>query len=81
MIASETPCEVERRTLKMLLRDIRNRQWLCGLFHHGQVEQRILKFDRSELDECVEEFAAEFGMIWSLDRDYGPRGDSDVDEG
>jgi hypothetical protein len=41
--------------------------------HHGAVDGRILSVPRSALPEGLEAFAAEYGLTWSLDRDFGLR--------
>lgn len=61
----EIPDTAERRTLRQILRDARNRVWLCP-FHHGQVEQKKL---RVVVPDSVRVFAVEFGMEWSLESD------------
>jgi hypothetical protein len=42
--------------------------------HHGMLDGRQLKVVRSMLPAAVEDFAREFGLVWSLDRDYGVAG-------
>lgn len=42
--------------------------------HHGAFDHRQLRIARGDLPAVVEEFAAEFGLEWSLERDYGPKG-------
>lgn len=45
----------------------------CG-GHHGMLDQsRRLRVPRDRLPVGVEEFAAEFGLGWWLDREYGTR--------
>jgi hypothetical protein len=41
--------------------------------HHGALDGRILSVPRSALPEGLEAFAAEYGLTWSLDRDFGLR--------
>jgi hypothetical protein len=41
--------------------------------HHGALDGRILSVPRSALPEGLEAFAAEYGLVWSLDRDFGLR--------
>lgn len=41
--------------------------------HHGQFDGRTLSVARASLPPAVEEFAEQFGLEWSLERDYGPR--------
>jgi len=40
--------------------------------HHGMFDGRKLRVPRAALPEGVEAYAAEYGLTWSLDRDYGP---------
>ncbi len=41
--------------------------------HHGQMDaSRTLKVPREALPPVLEEFAAELGLTWWLDREYGP---------
>lgn len=41
--------------------------------HHGQLDHsRTLKIPRDALPPAVEEFAAEHGLTWYLEREYGP---------
>lgn len=40
--------------------------------HHGALDTaRTLRIARAELPEGVESFAAEYGLLWWLDREYG----------
>lgn len=39
--------------------------------HHGVFDGRQLYVPRWALPEGVEEYAREYGLVWSLDRDYG----------
>lgn len=42
--------------------------------HHGALDYaRTLRIPRELLPHGVEDFAREFGLVWSLDRDYGAR--------
>lgn len=42
--------------------------------HHGMLDvERTLRIPRSEIPAITEVFAREFGLEWSLDRDYGAR--------
>jgi hypothetical protein len=48
-------------------------RWACHL-HHGQFDQtRALRVPRSALPASVEQFAADHGLGWFLDRTYGER--------
>jgi hypothetical protein len=53
--------------------------WMCGGYgygnagHHGRFDAKQLRIPRYRLPEGVEEFAEEYGLVWSLDRDYGSR--------
>lgn len=57
--------------------DSRTWVWACGGptgngGHHGMLDHsRTLRVPRAALPEDVEEFAAEFGLGWWLDREYG----------
>lgn len=68
------------RTLRQLCDDPRSWVPCCGgpmglSGHHGQLDQsRTLRIPRELLPTAVEEFAAELGLLWYLDREYGPRG-------
>jgi hypothetical protein len=62
--------ELPVRTLDELLWDERNGILLCRL-HHDRLEQRLFVPARSDLPARVEEFAAELGLGWSLDRTFG----------
>lgn len=42
-------------------------------FHHGQLDNRALRLVRAEIPQETEEFAAEHGIGWWLDRTYGQR--------
>jgi hypothetical protein len=44
-----------------------------GRWHHDQVENARARIPRSVMPAGVEEFAAELGLGWRLDRDYGVR--------
>jgi len=58
------------------LRDLQwdERVWVPGCAHHHHLldQSRKLRLRRSWLPEGVEEFAAEFGITWWLDRNYPP---------
>lgn len=41
--------------------------------HHGMLDGRSLLVPRSALPAGLEEFAQEYGLVWSLDRDFGLR--------
>lgn len=41
--------------------------------HHGMFDGKSLRVPRWALPEGVEEYAAQYGLGWSLDREYGPR--------
>lgn len=53
--------------------------WGCGGptgigGHHGMLDHsRTLRIPRAVLPEGLEEFAAELGLEWWLDREYGPK--------
>lgn len=41
--------------------------------HHGMLDHsRTLRIPREALPSSLEEFAAEHGLLWALDREYGP---------
>ncbi|WCB94475.1 hypothetical protein DSM104299_03212 [Baekduia alba] len=42
-------------------------------FHHDQVEHGRLHIPRAVLPAAVEDFAAELGLTWLLDRTYGAK--------
>lgn len=47
--------------------------WVYGCRrHHGDFDNRALRVARASVPEVVEMAAAELGMGWSLDRDFGP---------
>lgn len=39
--------------------------------HHHQFDQGFISITRDEVPRETEEAAAEYGVTWSLDRDYG----------
>jgi hypothetical protein len=41
--------------------------------HHGKFDGRSIRLRREDLPAAVEEFAAQYGLGWSLERDYGPK--------
>lgn len=58
-----------------ILWDPRCWTWMCGGptglgGHHGAFDAKQIRIRRSHLPEGVEEFAAEYGLEWSLERDY-----------
>jgi hypothetical protein len=67
----------EARTLQQLIDDERSWVPCCGGIagvsgHHGMLDtSRKLRIARAELPPAVEEFAAELGLVWWLDREYG----------
>lgn len=58
--------------------DPRTWVWGCGgpmgcSGHHGMLDySRTLRVPRERLPEAVVAFAAEAGLLWWLDREYGP---------
>lgn len=69
--------KAEGRTLREVLWDPRCWVPCCGGpmgngGHHGMLDQsRKLRIPREKLPPGVEEFAAELGLLWWLDREYG----------
>lgn len=43
--------------------------------HHHQFDQKRIRVQRVEIPRETEEAAEEYGVSWSLDRDYGERHD------
>jgi hypothetical protein len=39
--------------------------------HHSLLDNGAIKIKRQHLPACVEEYAEQYGLGWSLDRDYG----------
>ena len=62
--------ETPKDHLEEILGDRRNLVRLCAK-HHEWVTNHRIHFTRDELPESVEEFAAEHGLLWRLDHDYG----------
>ncbi|CAB4197869.1 hypothetical protein UFOVP1313_36 [uncultured Caudovirales phage] len=66
-----------RQQADMAITDSRSWVWACGgpmgnAGHHGMLDQsRTLKVPRNRLPAGVEELAAEIGVSWWLDREYG----------
>jgi hypothetical protein len=62
-----------------VLWDARCWVWMCGGptgvgGHHGMLDYaRTLRIPRHVLPPELEEFAVEYGLEWSLERDYGPK--------
>jgi hypothetical protein len=47
---------------------------LTGLSgQHGMMDSKQILVPRSRLPEGLEAFAVEYGLVWSLDRDFGLR--------
>jgi hypothetical protein len=49
--------------------------WMCGGptgigGHHGQFDAKQIRLNYVELPSGVKEFAEEYGLEWSLERDY-----------
>ncbi|HEY4452355.1 MAG TPA: hypothetical protein VGN13_12270 [Solirubrobacteraceae bacterium] len=65
--------EGDERDFREILWD--PRVWVPGcVFHHGQLDMaRKIRLARGDLPVGVEEFACEFGLVWVLDRVFGPR--------
>jgi hypothetical protein len=67
----------KRRSLHALLNDPRVWVWGCGgavglSGHHGMLDSsRKLRISRYKLPPALEEYAAELGLGWELDRLYG----------
>jgi hypothetical protein len=41
--------------------------------HHSAWDNRVFNIARGEVPAACEEYAEEYGLVWSLDRDYGER--------
>jgi hypothetical protein len=41
--------------------------------HHSAWDNRVFNIARGEVPQACEEYAEEYGLTWSLDRDYGER--------
>jgi hypothetical protein len=41
--------------------------------HHADWDNRVFNIARGEVPQACEEYAEEYGLTWSLDRDYGER--------
>lgn len=69
---------IRREVSRSAVLDIRTWVWGCGGpmgvgGHHGMLDySRTLRIPRNRLPAQVEEFAAEHGLTWWLDRTYGP---------
>lgn len=64
-------------TLKQLQEDPRCWRPICGgasavAGHHGQLDQGKVRLTRRMLPADLEEFAEQTGLLWELDRIYGP---------
>lgn len=64
------------RSCSALLMDPRSWVWCCGgptgaQGHHGMLDySRTIRIPRDRLPAGVEEFAAELGLLWWVDRTY-----------
>lgn len=66
---------LDMRSMQQIVWDGRVWAGACR-WHHGTFDRpgvRALRVPRAELPVDVEEWAAEFGMVWWLDRTYGER--------
>lgn len=74
LIAKQT---IKREVGKQHMWDDRSWVWGCGGpmgngGHHGMLDySRTLRIERDRLPAAVEAFAAEHGIGWWLDREYG----------
>lgn len=59
--------------LQAVLWDPRVWTLICETHHRALDHARTLRVDRVELPRGVEEYAAERGLAWWLDREYGER--------
>jgi hypothetical protein len=77
-VTPEGRANYRTRTLRDLCDDERSWVPCCGGplgpgGHHGQLDQsRHLRIPRADLPADVEEFAAELGLTWWIEREYGP---------
>jgi hypothetical protein len=68
--------DLAHRTWQLLAADPRSWVPCCGGpqgngGHHGQLDHsRTLRIPRDQLPEAVEQFAAELGLTWFIDRTY-----------
>lgn len=75
-IVREVTKPLPREEAFQIIWDERAWAWACGgpmgnAGHHGAFDNRSLYVPRWALPAGVEAFAAEHGLVWSLDRDYG----------
>lgn len=73
---------LKREGHEALIPDSRTWVWACGGLvgstgHHGQLDySRTLRIPRAALPAAVEAVAAEMGLTWWLEREYGQREDA-----
>lgn len=75
-LGREAHDNLDLRSVKEMQEDERCWVPMCGGMvgiggHHGLFDGHRLSLDRRELPEALEEFAAETGLDWWLDRTYG----------
>lgn len=76
---NEDRYDLAHRTLRELVDDERSWVPCCGgamgnAGHHGALDvARTLRVPRGRVPSWVESFAAELGLTWWLDREYGER--------
>lgn len=64
--------ELDEQSLHAALRDGRNGV-LVGRYHHGTLESRYMRAHWEDLPACTLEFAAAYGLLWVLERNYPRR--------
>lgn len=78
MKRNEDRYDLKFRSLLELIEDSRSYVPICGGpmgngGHHGALDQsRRLRIPREYLPAAVEEFAEELGLLWWVEREYGP---------
>lgn len=79
MTRYEDRYDLRHRTLQDLIDDQRSWVPVCGGAtgvgaHHGRLDiARTLRIPRERIPEGTEQYAAELGLGWYLDRAHGPR--------
>jgi hypothetical protein len=57
----------------LLLKDPRWSVWGCAWHHHQLDQARKLRIPRHRLPAELEQAAAQYGILWWIDREYGCR--------
>jgi hypothetical protein len=72
MFATDEEVRENKRRLAAAQKDDRDLLWACKRHHDLHEKAKRIPVPREELPEAVELFAADYGLVYELERQFGP---------